>query len=74
MTSSETLILNSIKYSRAICEAIDDFAHTSDLALLSSMGIDLLVNQNQIHLKNTISVPDALTLSQVLKSWKVQFV
>lgn len=39
MKSSETRILNSIKESRARCEAIDDLAHTSDLALLSSMAL-----------------------------------
>ena len=41
MKSSETRISNSIKESRAICEAVDDLAHTSDMALLSSTGIDV---------------------------------
>lgn len=58
MKSSETRILNSIKESRAICEAVDDLAHTSDMALLSSMGIDVSLslslnqNLNQIRLQN----------------------
>ena len=46
MRSSEVRVLKAIEESRAVSEAINDLAQTSDKALLSSMGIDVPVSES----------------------------
>ena len=41
MKGREVRVMKAIEEARAVSEAIDDLANTSDLALLSSMGIDI---------------------------------
>ena len=41
MQNTQRCVLNAIDDTMALCEAIYDLSHTADLALLSSMGIEV---------------------------------